>query len=139
MLSDGRDNVRFVICHYYRPVDAQERMLVLTQYDARLETLNTGEAGLKKEEMAASCRINPGVVGDEDMWRKPALDKNGLAIPRSDKSAVFFTRGNTAVALIAERADYDVTPLAKAVDAALAAGMRKAGQALRREQPHVKP
>jgi len=89
--------------------------------------------------MAASCRINPGVVGDEDIWLKPVLDKNGLVIARSGKSAVFFTRGNTTVALMAERADYDVTPLAKAVDAALAAGMRKAGQALRREQPHAKP
>lgn len=43
----------------------------------------------------------------------------------SEKRAVYFVRGNTAVAVFADNAEYDVLPIARAIDADLIKGLKR--------------
>ena len=49
----------------------------------------------------------------------------GAEVENSEKRAVYFVRGNTAVAVFADNAEYDVLPIARAIDADLIKGLKR--------------
>ena len=95
------------------------------------------------ESKLAAVRQGRGLVGDFDLWRAPLLDENGIPIKNSGNNLVVFLRGNTLVELRMKELwqpdrDFDLRPLARAIDKLLVEGMRKAGEPLTREQDYLK-
>ncbi len=60
--------------------------------------------------------INPGWVGDFDIATKARLGRDGAVVFGSEKSAIYFTRGNTAVSIVSENPYFNVLPMARLVD-----------------------
>ncbi len=89
-------------------------------------SVTTGDSNLNF--IAKNTRVKPGLVGDYDLALKPMLDANGAIIPRSEESALFFTRGNTAVMLHSSNEGYSVLPIARAIDAELKRGIEEANK-----------
>ena len=95
------------------------------------------------ESKLAAVRQGRGLVGDFDLWRAPLLDENGIPVEHSGNNLVVFLRGNTLVELRMKELwqpdrDFDLRPLARAIDKLLVEGMRKAGEPLTREQDYLK-
>ena len=60
--------------------------------------------------------INPGWVGDFDIATKARLGRDGAVVFGSENSAIYFTRGNTAVSIVSENPYFNVLPMARLVD-----------------------
>ena len=77
-------------------------------------------------------------VGEYAVRLKPFVDTDGLPVKGSEKRSIYFTRGNTAVAVWTENPTFNVLPAAREIDKLLVEGMRKAGEPITKEQDYLK-
>ncbi len=70
-------------------------------------------------------QINPRLVGDWDICTVPRLASDGSIAEGSEKSAIYFMRGNTAAYFIADDPHYNVLPLAQELDKLLIEGINR--------------
>lgn len=74
---------------------------------------------LSEERARASTVIHPGKVGDFDLGIRPWLSPSGVVVPNSGNSAVYFSRGTTAVMIVTTVPNMSVLPLARKLDGLL--------------------
>ena len=100
----------------------------------------SGDSGrpFTPEELADGTESAGDAVGEFAIRMRHAISDEGLPVKGSEKRSIYFTRGNTAVALFTDEPDINVLPLARAIDKLLVEGMRKAGEPLTREQDYLK-
>ena len=132
--NEKRDvGVRVMLYHHYSVAAAREWVLSMCAYEPDLEDRKFGMVGTPfnsklsqretVEDLVSMLKVNPGWVGDMDFCFHPLVDDWGVAVEGSEKRAVYFVRGNTGVAVFADKAEYDVLPIARAIDADLVKGM----------------
>lgn len=132
--NEKRDvGVRVMLYHHYSVAAAREWVLSMCAYEPDLEDRKFGMVGTPfnsklsqretVEDLVSMLKVNPGWVGDMDFCFHPLVDDWGVEVEGSEKRAVYFVRGNTGVAVFADKAEYDVLPIARAIDAALVKGM----------------
>lgn len=128
-------NLRFMIFHHYEAKDARDWVLSMCAYESDLEDRKFGMVGTPfnsklsqretVEDLVCMLKVNPGWVGDMDFCFHPLVDDWGVEVEGSEKRAVYFVRGNTGVALFSDNAEYDVLPIARAIDAELIKGIKQ--------------
>lgn len=128
-------NLRFMIFHHYEAKDARDWVLSMCAYEPDLEDRKFGMVGTPfnsklsqretVEDLVSMLKVNPGWVGDMDFCFHPIIDDWGAEVENSEKRAVYFVRGNTGVALFSDNAEYDVLPIARAIDAELIKGIKQ--------------
>ncbi len=128
-------NLRFMIFHHYEAKDARDWVLSMCAYEPDLEDRKFGMVGTpfnsklsqreKVEDLVSMLKVNPGWVGDMDFCFHPLVDDWGVEVEGSEKRAVYFVRGNTGVALFSDNAEYNVLPIARAIDAELIKGIKQ--------------
>lgn len=74
---------------------------------------------LSEEHARSSTVIHPGKVGDFDLGIRPWLSPSGTVVPNSENSAVYFSRGTTAVMIVTTIPNMSVLPLARKLDGIL--------------------
>lgn len=128
-------NLRFMIFHHYEAKDARDWVLSMCAYEPDLEDRKFGMVGTPfnsklsqretVEDLVSMLKVNPGWVGDMDFCFHPLVDDWGVEVEGSEKRAVYFVRGNTGVALFSDNAEYNVLPIARAIDAELIKGIKQ--------------
>ena len=118
-------NLRFMIFHHYEAKDARDWVLSMCMYEPDLVRRKNGDFVIEPDKLASDLKSNPGWVGDMDFCFHPIIDDWGAEVENSEKRAVYFVRGNTGVALFSDNAEYDVLPIARAIDAELIKGIKQ--------------
>ncbi len=145
-LGDYEDE-RYVymwVAHAYSYYQAGRCMYTMTSFldNGPLPRTGQGKDGkmhiLTPDELLALLEPAGDAVGEQCMRLRATVDDEGLPVKGSEKRSIYFTRGNTAVALFTDEPDINVLPLARAIDKLLVEGMRKAGEPLTKEQDYLK-
>ena len=146
-LTGGNTRIRVVVACTYNISQAFRMIYSLTEAefpdDADEDEILLGEdildwAVYKPAALVGMLEQAEGVVGEYAIRRKQLIGEDGLPVKGSEKRSIYFTRGNTAVAVLADDPSFDVLPAARAIDKLLVEGMRKAGEPLTREQDYLK-
>ena len=141
--DDGR-YVYMWVAHAYSYYQAGRCMYTMTSFlDNRpKDRCGIGKDGklhaLTPDELLALLEPAGDAVGEQCLRLRASVDDEGLPVKGSEKRSIYFTRGNTAVALFTDEPDINVLPLARAIDKLLVEGMRKAGEPLTKEQDYLK-
>ena len=125
-LKDKKTSIRYCIYHAFNPVDTRQTLFAWNMYADERGTPRIVEKPGDFTMQAAldNMNVRPGWVGDFDICTKPRFNWEGSLIEGSEKSAVYFMRGNTAAYFIADNPSYDVRPLARMLDIQLKKGMK---------------
>ena len=129
-LKDKKTSIRYCIYHAFNPVDARQTLFAWNMYADERGTPRIVEKPGDFTMQAAidNMNVRPGWVGDFDICTKPRFNWEGSLVEGSEKSAVYFMRGNTAVYFIADNPSYDVRPLARMLDEQLKKGLEQASE-----------
>ncbi|MBT9448884.1 hypothetical protein ICN84_02215 [Akkermansia glycaniphila] len=124
-LKDKKTSIRYCIYHAFNPVDARQTLFAWNMYADERGTPRIVEKPGDFTMQAAidNMNVRPGWVGDFDICTKPRFNWEGALVEGSEKSAVYFMRGNTAAYFIADNPSYDVRPLARMLDEQLKKGL----------------
>lgn len=74
---------------------------------------------LSEKNVKAQTKVNPRLVGEFDLSLKHQFDASGSIIPKSNESALYFQRGETAVMVVSQDPKASVLELAKQIDQVL--------------------
>ncbi len=126
-LKDKKTSIRYCIYHAFNPVDARQTLFAWNMYADERGTPRIVEKPGDFTMQAAidNMNVRPGWVGDFDICTKPRFNWEGTLVEGSEKSAVYFMRGNTAAYFIADNPSYDVLPLARMLDEQLKKGLEQ--------------
>lgn len=113
-LGSRSERIHYTIVHQFNRNLAINTVLdfraldhMLHRWDHKVQT---------DQEVIKYSIINPGWVGDFDIATKARLGRDGAVVFGSEKSAIYFTRGNTAVSIVSENPYFNVLPMARLVD-----------------------
>ena len=137
-LKDKKTSIRYCIYHAFNPTEARQTLFAWNMYADERGTPRIVEKPGDFTMQAAidNMNVRPGWVGDFDICTKPRFNWEGALVEGSEKSAVYFMRGNTAAYFIADNPSYDVRPLARMLDEQLKKGVE---QAAKTPADHTKP
>ena len=126
-LKDKKTSIRYCIYHAFNPVDTRQTLFAWNMYADERGTPRIVEKPGDFTMQAAidNMNIRPGWVGDFDISTRPRFNWEGALVEGSEKSAVYFMRGNTAAYFIADNPSYDVRPLARMLDEQLQDGLKR--------------
>ena len=126
-LKDKKTSVRYCIYHAFNPTEARQTLFAWNMYADERGTPRIVEKPGDFTMQAAidNMNVRPGWVGDFDLCTKPRFNWEGALVEGSEKSAVYFMRGNTAAYFIADNPSYDVRPLARMLDEQLQDGLKR--------------
>ena len=129
-LKDKKTSIRYCIYHAFNPTEARQTLFAWNMYADERGTPRIVEKPGDFTMQAAidNMNVRPGWVGDFDLCTKPRFNWEGALIEGSEKSAVYFMRGNTAAYFIADNPSYDVRPLARMLDEQLKKGLEQASK-----------
>ncbi|MBT9449249.1 hypothetical protein ICN84_04065 [Akkermansia glycaniphila] len=127
-LKDKKTSIRYCIYHAFNPTEARQTLFAWNMYADERGTPRIVEKPGDFTMQAAidNMNVRPGWVGDFDICTKPRFNWEGALVEGSEKSAVYFMRGNTAAYFIADNPSYDVRPLARMLDEQLQDGLKRA-------------
>ena len=129
-LKDKKTSIRYCIYHAFNPTEARQTLFAWNMYADERGTPRIVEKPGDFTMQAAidNMNVRPGWVGDFDLCTKPRFNWEGALIEGSEKSAVYFMRGNTAAYFIADNPSYNVLPLARMLDDQLKKGLEQASE-----------
>ena len=135
--SEGDTGVHVHIAHLLDSFQAKRAMY--TFVTAKGDDGELEERFKTADEIIQAVRQLPKPpVGEYAVRLKPFVDTDGLPVKGSEKRSIYFTRGNTAVAVWTDNPAFNGLPAAREIDKLLVEGMRKAGEPLTREQEYLK-
>ncbi len=134
-------NVRYIVYHLYTYTEAWKEIfsMCVRKTDGQRREVYIQEKEGRESELAKGLKLNPGLVGDLDVCIRRRTGEDGALIPGSERSALYFIRGNTAVGIFSDDPTYNALPLARALDKQLVKGLDKAGILLQRRQTYLPP
>lgn len=113
-LGSRSERIHYTIVHQFNRNLAINTVLDFRALDEMLDRWD--HRSLTDQEVIKYSIINPGWVGDFDIATKARLGRDGAVVFGSEKSAIYFTRGNTAVSIVSENPYFNVLPMARLVD-----------------------
>lgn len=113
-LGSRSERIHYTIVHQFNRNLAINTALRFRYNDEMLDRWD--HKRLTDQEVIKYSIINPGWVGDFDIATKARLGRDGAVVFGSEKSAIYFTRGNTAVSIVSENPYFNVLPMARLVD-----------------------
>ena len=113
-LGSRSERIHYTIVHQFNRNLAINTALRFRYNDEMLDRWD--HKRLSDQEIIDRSLINPGWVGDFDIATKARLGRDGAVVFGSEKSAIYFTRGNTAVSIVSENPYFNVLPMAQMVD-----------------------
>ncbi len=129
-MKDKNVLLRYCIYHAFNPTDARYALLGFQLYEnetgvRRRIVVDAKVKKMEKSDIKNLMQINPRLVGDWDICTVPRLASDGSIAEGSEKSAIYFMRGNTAAYFIADDPHYNVLPLAQELDKLLIEGINR--------------
>ncbi|MDO5451222.1 MAG: hypothetical protein Q4F30_10075 [Akkermansia sp.] len=127
----NRDQATRLACHFPSFGDAacHQRFMPRTGHESHW---------MKPEEVVACTESAGDAVGEFAIRMRHVISDEGLPVKGSEKRSIYFTRGNTAVAVFTEDPAINVLPAAREIDKMLAEGLREHGVPLTKEQDYLK-
>lgn len=113
--NNNTKQILLSIARFESPAEAQARVVQSRYYDY----LQKGQHYFTEERVKNHTVINPRLVGEFDLSLKHQFDPSGCVIPKSNESAIYFQRGDTAVMIASQDPRISVLPLAKHIDQVL--------------------
>ena len=141
--ENGSTSVHTCILYTYNKKQAMEGAYGMARYkNARGQTRcisdqNGENIQMRPDDIIATTE-QAGNIGDRSFRLRALIGEEGLPVKGSEKRSIYFTRGNTAVAVWTDNPAFNVLPAAREIDKLLVEGMRKAGEPLTREQEYLK-